>query len=68
MDPRTRQALLLAAGFEAGLRVAALIDLAQRPSADVHGGRARWGLALAAVNSFGVLPIASFLRGRRRPS
>lgn len=65
LDPRTQQAILLAIGVETGLKIAALIDLAQRPARDVHGSRARWAAAIALVNSAGVVPIVYFLRGRR---
>ena len=65
LDPRLKQGLLVAAGVEAGLRIAALIDLAQRPPGGVVGGRGRWAAALVAVNSLGVLPVLYLLRGRR---
>ena len=64
VDPRVRQALLLAGAFEAGLKIAALIDLAQRPRGDIRGSKAAWALALALVNSGGVVPIVYLLRGR----
>jgi hypothetical protein len=57
--------VLLAAAFEAGLKVAALIDLSQRPRADVRGSKAAWATALVLVNSAGLVPIGYFLRGRR---
>lgn len=65
LDPRLRQALLLSAGVEAGLKIAALIDLAQRPASGVRGSKLRWALAIALVNSFGAVPLAYLLRGRR---
>ncbi len=65
LDPRLRQVLLAAAGVEAGLKIAALIDLAQRSPAEVVGTRARWAVAIVLLNTVGVLPIAYFLRGRR---
>ena len=65
LDPRVRQGLLVAAGVEAGLKLAALIDLALRPADSVTGGKGRWAVALVAVNSLGVLPVLSLLRGRR---
>lgn len=66
LDPRLRQAVLLGAGVEAGLKIAALIDLAQRPPAEVRGSKARWAVAITLVNSAGLVPIGYFLRGRRR--
>lgn len=62
-----RQAVLLAGAVEAGLKIATLIDLAQRPAAAVRGSRAAWAAALALVNSVGILPIVYLLRGRRIP-
>ena len=66
LDPRLRQALIIGGAFEAGLKVAALIDLAQRPSDEVQGSKAGWAAAITLVNSCGVVPIAYLLRGRRR--
>ncbi len=65
LDPRFRQGVLLAAAFEAGLKVAALIDLAQRPREDIRGSKAAWATALVLINSGGAVPIGYFLRGRR---
>jgi hypothetical protein len=65
LSPRTQQAIVLVGGVEAGLKIAALIDLAQRPARQVHGSRARWAAVITLVNSAGVVPIAYFLRGRR---
>jgi hypothetical protein len=66
LDPKLRQVIMVGGAFEAGLKVAALIDLAQRPSQDVRGSKARWVAAVALVNSAGLVPILYFLRGRRR--
>jgi hypothetical protein len=51
--------------WEAVLKSAALLDLAHRPATEVRGSRVRWALAVALVNSVGVVPIAYFLYGRR---
>ena len=56
---------MLAGGVEAGLKIAALIDLAQRPAREVRGSRARWAALITLVNSAGVVPLVYFLRGRR---
>jgi hypothetical protein len=66
LDPRVRQAILLVGAFEAGLKAAALIDLAQRPGRDIRGSKPAWAVAVTVVNSVGLLPIVYFLRGRRR--
>ena len=65
LDPRVRQAMLVAGAVEAGLKIAALIDLARRPARDVRGSKAVWAAAIALVNAAGAVPIAYFLRGRR---
>jgi hypothetical protein len=65
LDPRLRQALMLAGAVEAGLKIAALIDLAQRPRREVRGSKRWWAVAIALVNSGGAVPIAYLLRGRR---
>jgi hypothetical protein len=65
LDPRVRQAIMLAGAVEAGLKIAALIDLAQRPRRQVRGSKAWWAAAIALVNSAGAVPIAYLLRGRR---
>ncbi len=65
LDPHVRQAILLGAAFETGLKLVALIDLAQRSRANIRGSKAAWAAGLALVNSGGVLPIVYMLRGRR---
>ena len=65
LDPRVRQAIMIGGAFEAGLKVAALIDLAQRPRGDIRGSKRWWAVGLALVNSGGVVPIVYMLRGRR---
>jgi len=56
---------MIGGAFEAGLKVAALIDLAQRPRGDIRGSKGWWAVGLALVNSGGVVPIVYMLRGRR---
>jgi hypothetical protein len=67
LDPRVRQAILLTGAVEAGLKIATLIDLAQRPSSAVRGSKAAWVVAITLVSSAGILPIVYLLRGRRLP-
>ncbi|PBC39644.1 hypothetical protein CJ179_37330 [Rhodococcus sp. ACS1] len=64
LDPRLRQALLIGGAVETGLKVATLIDLARRPPSAVRGSKSLWALALALVNSGGILPVIYLLRGR----
>lgn len=56
---------MLGGAVEAGLKIATLIDLAQRPRSAIRGSKAGWVAALALVNSGGVVPIVYLLRGRR---
>lgn len=67
LDPRVQQAIVAGAALDAGLKIAALIDLAKQPRESVRGSKVVWGFALAAVNSGGLLPIVYLLRGRRLP-
>jgi hypothetical protein len=39
LDPRLRQAFLIGGAFETGLKIATLIDLAQRPRSAVRGSK-----------------------------
>ena len=65
LSARTRKLIVVAALFEAALKIAALVDLVRRPAAEVRGSKARWATAIVVVNSGGALPIFYFVRGRR---
>lgn len=65
LNPRVRQMILIGAAFEAGLKVAAMIDLVPRPGPEIRGSKAAWATALVLVNSGGAVPILYLLRGRR---
>jgi hypothetical protein len=58
---------MVVGALDAALRTAALVDLARRPAEQVRGSRKAWAVALVLVNSLGAVPLAYFLRGRRRP-
>lgn len=47
-----------------GLRAWALADVATRPQDQVRGPKAAWAIALAVVNSVGLLPTAYLAWGR----
>ena len=64
--PRTRRVIIVAGAVEGVLKIAALIDLARRPSSEVRGSKARWAAAVSLSNSLGVVPIAYFAWGRRK--
>jgi hypothetical protein len=62
LNSRQQTALLVAGSIQASLAATAWTDLALRPAADIHGGKARWAL-LIAVNFVG--PLSYFRWGRR---
>ena len=66
LAPRTRRLIVVAGAIEGVLKIAALIDLARRPSSQVRGSKAKWATAVLLINSLGAVPLAYFSRGRRR--
>jgi hypothetical protein len=68
LDPGVRRLIVVIGAFEGVLKIAALIDLARRPSADVRGSKARWAAAVILLNSAGAVPLLYFRYGRRRRS
>jgi hypothetical protein len=68
LSPRTRRLFVITGTFEGILKIAALIDLARRPADEVRGSKLRWAVAIALINSFGIVPIAYFVRGRQSSS
>jgi Phospholipase_D-nuclease N-terminal len=66
LSERTRALILAAAGAEACLKIAALIDIKRRPASQIRGSKWKWAMVVAVVNSFGLAPISYFLFGRRR--
>ena len=66
LEPRTRRLIIVAGAVEGVLKIAALIDLARRPSSEVRGSKARWAAAVSLINLLGVVPIAYFAWGRRK--
>jgi hypothetical protein len=66
LDPRVRRVILVVGAVESLLKVAALIDLGRRRSADVRGSKARWAAAITLINAAGAAPIVYFRYGRRR--
>jgi hypothetical protein len=67
LDPRTRRLIVIAGAIDGALKIAALVDLARRPSHEVRGSKARWAVGLALTNSLGLVPISYFVWGRRKP-
>lgn len=67
LSPRTRQLIAAAASIDGALKVAALFDLKRRPTEEVRGSRKAWAAAIVLINSAGAVPVAYFLKGRRRP-
>jgi len=67
LDERTRRLIVAATVVEGILKIAALIDIARRPAAEIRGSKLRWATAVTLLNSAGAVPIAYFLAGRRQP-
>jgi hypothetical protein len=67
-DMSDRQRALVVAGVvaETALKALALMDLKNRPAAEVRGPKWAWAVGLATVSSFGALPAAYFVVGRRQ--
>lgn len=68
LDPRVRHVIVVASAVEGALKIAALVDLARRSPDAVRGSKARWATAVTLLNSFGAVPIAYFVWGRRKPA
>jgi hypothetical protein len=66
LSPRSRRLIVTAGAVEGVLKVAALVDLARRPAAQVRGRKLGWAVAVTLANSVGAVPIAYFVFGRRR--
>jgi hypothetical protein len=67
LSGRTRGLLITAAVVEGALKVAALIDMKRRPASQIRGPKWLWAAVVTVVSSAGVVPIAYFVFGRRRP-
>lgn len=67
LDPRLRGAIWVLGTLEGVLKVVALVDLWRRPAAQVRGSKRRWAVAIAVPNTFGIVPLAYVVKGRRRP-
>jgi phospholipase D-like protein len=65
LPPRTRRLIVAAGVVEGVLKVAALIDLARRPSEQIRGSKAAWAGAVTLINALGAVPVAYFAWGRR---
>jgi hypothetical protein len=58
--------LIVTAGAEGCLKVAALIDIKRRPASQIRGPKWVWAAVVTVVNSLGGVPLAYFAFGRRR--
>lgn len=66
LSKATRALIITAAVADGMVRLAALIDLKRRPANQIRGPKRLWTIAVAVVNSAGILPISYFVFGRRR--
>jgi len=67
LSQRTRRLLTITAVAEGILKLAALIDLKRRPASRIRGPKWMWATVVTVVSSAGVVPISSFIFGRRQP-
>jgi hypothetical protein len=66
LSPRARRLIIVGGTVEGILKLAALIDLARRPSRQIRGSKLGWAVAITLTNSAGVVPIAYLTKGRHR--
>lgn len=66
LTPRTRRIVVVGAAVDSTLKAVALADLVRRPASEVRGSKVVWGIAIAVVNSVGLLPIVYLVVGRKR--
>lgn len=65
LDPGVRRALIAVGTVEGALKLAALVDLARRPAADVRGRKGAWAAAVILINAGGAAPLAYLRWGRK---
>ena len=53
LSPRTQRLVLIGSVVEGILKIAALVDLARRPSNEVRGSKRWWAAAIVLINSVG---------------
>jgi hypothetical protein len=68
LSERDRRLIVVGGIFEGVLKIAALIDLRRRPAGEIRGRKWVWATVVTLANSVGVVPLAYFRFGRRRPS
>ena len=66
LDPRIRRLIIIGGVGEGVLKIAALIDLKRRPSAEVNGPKIGWAAGITLINSLGAVPVLYFRFGRRK--
>ena len=67
LSPRAQRLVQIGGAVEGILKMAALVDLARRPSDEVRGSKGWWAAAIILVNSAGAAPLTYFVCGRKRP-
>lgn len=66
LSERSRRIIIAATSVEAGLKLAALIDISRRPASEIRGSKRAWIIAAVLLNSAGVGPLSYFAFGQRR--
>lgn len=67
MSGGAKAAVISVAAFDAGMRLWAGRDLAERKKDQVNGPKWLWGAGMSVISSMGVLPAIYLLVGRKRP-
>jgi hypothetical protein len=66
LSERQRMTIFVGGTFDALMRLIALVDVVRRPRDQLRGPKPLWVILLSLTSSFGALPGAYFLFGRRR--
>lgn len=66
LSPLARRLIVAAGTAEGVFKIAALADLARRPTSQVRGSKTTWAAAIIVVNLAGAVPIGYFVKNIRR--
>ena len=66
LSPHAQRLIIAGASIEGVAKLAALIDLARRPSTQIKGPKMGWAAAITTINAAGAVPILYLTRGIRR--
>jgi hypothetical protein len=66
LSDRERAVVVAGVVAETAFKALALIDLKDRAASEVRGPKWAWVVGLSTISSFGILPAAYFVVGRRK--